>query len=155
MELCTSCIWTSAQWSHTMTTNRRAAYHGFANSSFSAPQRRRRAALYVMNAALTGAPISSQNITQLPRPNGAAIKSISSDKPSSALEQLDIERGVCIPFRKYSPEMVLESAFFYVYRIGLVKNCFNCVHFSTISRSGKESWIQEVPYCPLRVGEWR
>ncbi|KAF7138127.1 hypothetical protein RHSIM_Rhsim07G0170000 [Rhododendron simsii] len=26
--------------------------------------------------------------------------------PSSALEQLDIERGVCVPFRKYSPETV-------------------------------------------------
>lgn len=25
---------------------------------------------------------------------------------SSALEQLDIERGVCIPFRKYTPETV-------------------------------------------------
>lgn len=37
---------------------------------------------------------------------GAVIKSISSDKPSSAMEQLDIERGVCIPFRKYSPEVV-------------------------------------------------
>jgi aarF domain-containing kinase len=83
-----------------------------------------------MNAASTGAPISRQNITQLPRTNGAVIKSISSDKPSSAMEQFDIERGVCIPFRKYSPEMVLESAFFYVYRIGLAKNCFsNCVHF--------------------------
>lgn len=106
MELCTSCIWTSAQWSHTITTNRRLAYHGFANSSFSAPQRRRRAALYVMNAASTSAPVSRQNLTQLPRTNGAAIKSISSDKASSAMEQLDIERGVCIPFRKYTPEMV-------------------------------------------------
>ncbi|KAK9129085.1 hypothetical protein Syun_017882 [Stephania yunnanensis] len=27
-------------------------------------------------------------------------------KPSPAMEQLDIERGVCVPFRKYSPEMV-------------------------------------------------
>ncbi|CAO2141410.1 unnamed protein product [Urochloa humidicola] len=59
-----------------------------------------------MNAASTSAPVSSQNTTQLPRTNGAAIKSISSIKPSSALEQLDIEHGVCIPFRKYSPEMV-------------------------------------------------
>lgn len=113
MELCTACIWTSAQWSHAIITNRRVAHHGFANSSFSAPQRRRRAALYVMNAASTG----------------AVIKSISSDKPSSAMEQLDIERGVCIPFRKYSPEVVLKSSFFYVYRIGFAKNCFNCFYF--------------------------
>lgn len=27
-------------------------------------------------------------------------------KSSTALELLDIERGVCIPFRKYSPETV-------------------------------------------------
>lgn len=27
-------------------------------------------------------------------------------KSSSALEQLDIERGVCVPFRKYSPGTV-------------------------------------------------
>ncbi|CAO2152319.1 unnamed protein product [Urochloa humidicola] len=59
-----------------------------------------------MNAASTSAPVSSQNTTQLPRTNGTGIKSISGVKPSSALEQLDIERGVCIPFRKYSPEMV-------------------------------------------------
>lgn len=30
----------------------------------------------------------------------------SSGAASSALEQLDFERGVCVPFRKYSPEMV-------------------------------------------------
>lgn len=126
MELCTSCIWTSAQWSHTIRINRRVAYHGFANSNFSAPRRRRRAALYVMNAATTGAPISRQKITQLPRTNGAVIKSISSDKPSSAMEQLDIERGVCIPFRKYTPEMVLKSAsFMFIYIIVFFsKNCF-------------------------------
>ncbi|KAJ4763871.1 Protein kinase superfamily protein [Rhynchospora pubera] len=33
-------------------------------------------------------------------------KSISKEASNSALEQLDIERGVCIPFRKYTPEMV-------------------------------------------------
>ncbi|CAO2146163.1 unnamed protein product [Urochloa humidicola] len=106
MELCTACIWTSVHWSHPVTPNRRASYHGFVQSISSVPQRRRRSTLYVMNAASTSAPVSSQNTTQLPRTNGAAIKSISSIKPSSALEQLDIERGVCIPFRKYSPEMV-------------------------------------------------
>ncbi|AQK49475.1 putative aarF domain-containing protein kinase [Zea mays] len=106
MEHCTAFICTSAQWPHSITTTRRVAYHRSANSSFSAPQRRRRSTLYVMNAASTSAPISPQNITQLPRTNSTVIKSISSDKPSSAMEQLDIERGVCIPFRKYTPEMV-------------------------------------------------
>lgn len=30
---------------------------------------------------------------------------------NSALEQLDIERGVCVPFRKYTPELV--SCYFF------------------------------------------
>ncbi|XP_073019872.1 protein ACTIVITY OF BC1 COMPLEX KINASE 1, chloroplastic [Primulina eburnea] len=30
---------------------------------------------------------------------------------NSALEQLDIERGVCVPFRKYSPELVRSKVF--------------------------------------------
>lgn len=38
-------------------------------------------------------------------------------KSSSALEQLDIERGVCVPFRKYSPETVW--FFFYCERLVL------------------------------------
>ncbi|KAK8641181.1 hypothetical protein V6N13_010606 [Hibiscus sabdariffa] len=33
-------------------------------------------------------------------------KALPSGMSSSAMEQLDIERGVCIPFRKYSPETV-------------------------------------------------
>lgn len=31
---------------------------------------------------------------------------------NSALEQLDIERGVCVPFRKYTPELVSCYLFF-------------------------------------------
>jgi aarF domain-containing kinase len=141
MELCTACIWTSAQWSHTLPPNRRASYHGFAKSTFLVPIRRR-PALYVTNAASTSAPFSSQNTTQLPR-----TKSISSDKPSSALEQLDIERGVCIPFRKYTPENVPKYSCIYVYRIYLVKVIL-IVCISTTARSGKKSWIQEAPYYP-------
>lgn len=34
--------------------------------------------------------------------NGGTVNGSS----SSALEQLDFERGVCVPFRKYTPEMV-------------------------------------------------
>lgn len=33
-------------------------------------------------------------------------RALQSAKSSSAMEQLDIERGVCMPFRKYSPETV-------------------------------------------------
>ncbi|KAH1203209.1 Protein ACTIVITY OF BC1 COMPLEX KINASE 1, chloroplastic [Glycine soja] len=40
--------------------------------------------------------------------NGAVSRALQgvSNKSNTALEQLDIERGVCIPFRKYSPEIV-------------------------------------------------
>ncbi|WJX09933.1 Protein ACTIVITY OF BC1 COMPLEX KINASE 1, chloroplastic [Trifolium repens] len=42
--------------------------------------------------------------------NGAVVRPLqlpsNSRSNNSALEQLDIERGVCIPFRKYSPEIV-------------------------------------------------
>ncbi|KAL6658661.1 hypothetical protein ACP70R_004247 [Stipagrostis hirtigluma subsp. patula] len=106
MELCTASIWSSAQRSHILTSGSRVTSHGFASSSSSVPQRRRRSTLYVLNAVSAGAPVSSQSTTQLPRTNGTSLRSISSDKPSSAMEQLDIERGVCIPFRKYTPEMV-------------------------------------------------
>lgn len=37
--------------------------------------------------------------------NGAVSRALQGAS-STALEQLDIERGVCIPFRKYSPEIV-------------------------------------------------
>jgi len=56
-----------------------------------------------MNAASTNAPFSSRT---LPTQTNGAAKGMPSKKPNSALEQLDIERGVCVPFRKYSPEMV-------------------------------------------------
>ncbi|KAG2243827.1 hypothetical protein Bca52824_094342 [Brassica carinata] len=42
-------------------------------------------------------------------PKDAAVMTTGTErvgKSSAALEQLDIERGVCIPFRKYSPETV-------------------------------------------------
>ncbi|KAL7001854.1 Protein ACTIVITY OF BC1 COMPLEX KINASE 1, chloroplastic [Sarracenia purpurea var. burkii] len=47
--------------------------------------------------SLTTTTSKSQTLLQLGAPPGTA---------GSALEQLDIERGVCVPFRKYSPEMV-------------------------------------------------
>ncbi|KAL6870921.1 hypothetical protein ACP4OV_014769 [Aristida adscensionis] len=97
MELCTASVWSSAQRSHILNPGNRATSHGFISLSSSLHQRRRRSALYVMNAVSTGVPPSSRSITQLSR---------TSDKPSTALEQLDIERGVCIPFRKYTPGMV-------------------------------------------------
>lgn len=56
--------------------------------------------------------------------NGAVLKPLQSNSKSnnSALEQLDIERGVCIPFRKYSPQIVWFLAF-------LVAFCSLCFVF--------------------------
>ncbi|KAF5204935.1 Activity of bc1 complex kinase 1 protein [Thalictrum thalictroides] len=53
-------------------------------------------------------PISKKSFTPLMRTarNGSDNGIASTSKSSTAMEQLDIERGVCIPFRKYSPEMV-------------------------------------------------
>ncbi|KAH9319285.1 hypothetical protein KI387_021054, partial [Taxus chinensis] len=31
------------------------------------------------------------------------------DKSSKAMEELDLERGVCVPFRKYTPELVRKT----------------------------------------------
>ncbi|XP_060183828.1 protein ACTIVITY OF BC1 COMPLEX KINASE 1, chloroplastic-like [Lycium barbarum] len=42
-------------------------------------------------------------VSSVSEESGVLVKDISR---TSALEQLDIERGVCIPFRKYSPELV-------------------------------------------------
>ncbi|KAL5127736.1 Protein ACTIVITY OF BC1 COMPLEX KINASE 1, chloroplastic [Glycine soja] len=51
------------------------------------------------SAATTGSGVGS---------NGAVSRALQglSNNSNTALEQLDIERGVCIPFRKYSPEIV-------------------------------------------------
>lgn len=37
---------------------------------------------------------------------GNPMRRISQEKSSKAMEELDFERGVCFPFRKYTPEMV-------------------------------------------------
>jgi hypothetical protein len=116
MELCTTSIYSSARQSPVLSPGSYLDCQGFAGSTSLVPQKRRRSKLYVMNAVSTGPPPSSQSITQLSRTNGASVKGIPSDKPNSALEQLDIERGVCIPFRKYTPELVLHSTSVHVYR---------------------------------------
>ncbi|GJN06707.1 hypothetical protein PR202_ga24463 [Eleusine coracana subsp. coracana] len=111
MELCTTSIYTSAQWSHVLLPGSCLECQRFARSTSLVPQKRRRSTLYVMNAVTTGPPPSSQSsITQLSRNNGRSSKTVHPvTDPNSALEQLDIERGVCIPFRKYTPELVCHS----------------------------------------------
>ncbi|XP_054788805.1 protein ACTIVITY OF BC1 COMPLEX KINASE 1, chloroplastic [Prosopis cineraria] len=66
-----------------------------------------RRARYLSFAATTG---SNGNVAATKSTSasvGATGSKVSlASKSSSALEQLDIERGVCIPYRKYSPEIV-------------------------------------------------
>ncbi|XP_027333530.1 protein ACTIVITY OF BC1 COMPLEX KINASE 1, chloroplastic-like isoform X2 [Abrus precatorius] len=50
--------------------------------------------------------ISNSAATGTTASNGAVSRALQQQVSNSALEQLDIERGVCIPFRKYSPEIV-------------------------------------------------
>ncbi|XP_010275114.1 PREDICTED: uncharacterized aarF domain-containing protein kinase At4g31390, chloroplastic [Nelumbo nucifera] len=69
-----------------------------ASSSSSTGLRQRAASAPLTTTAIKGADNSNGS---LPIQNGGL-----SGKSSSAMEQLDIERGVCIPFRKYSPEIV-------------------------------------------------
>lgn len=42
-------------------------------------------------------------------PSDGEITFRNSSKSSAAMEQLDFERGVCVPFRKYTPETVWNS----------------------------------------------
>lgn len=120
MELCTSSVSGSVQWSRISAFDCRTRSHGYASSSSWVCQRRRKTSFYVMNAASTGALPPTKKL--IPRTN---VRNISGDKPSSALEQLDIERGVCIPFRKYTPEMVLNTSNGYIYRVSFLKSVVN------------------------------
>lgn len=121
MEICTTSIHSSARRPHVLLPGSCLGCQRFACSTSLVPQKRRRSTLYVMNAVTTDLP-SSQSITQPSRTNGAALNGVPSEKPNSALEQLDIERGVCIPFRKYTPELVLQSTNVNFYRLlGFIK----------------------------------
>jgi hypothetical protein len=57
----------------------------------------------VVNAASGAVSASPKKLIPLEKRDKSALNGSS----SSALEQLDIERGVCIPFRKYTPQMVM------------------------------------------------
>lgn len=58
---------------------------------------RRRLRATAAAAAVATRASGSQRVVELGKPPPS----------SSALEQLDIERGVCVPFRKYSPQTVI------------------------------------------------
>ncbi|XP_058086884.1 protein ACTIVITY OF BC1 COMPLEX KINASE 1, chloroplastic [Magnolia sinica] len=61
-------------------------------------------ALRISNSASGVSSTSSRRTTPL-RKRGEK-DAVTLEKSSSAMEQLDFERGVCIPFRKYTPETV-------------------------------------------------
>ncbi|KAL6003921.1 Protein ACTIVITY OF BC1 COMPLEX KINASE 1, chloroplastic [Asimina triloba] len=76
-------------------------------------QRRAPLALQISNSA-SGVTSSTPKRTVPLRKRGEkdSDSSITAlEKSSSALEQLDIERGVCIPYRKYTPELVRNKVF--------------------------------------------
>jgi hypothetical protein len=152
MELCTASVSSLPHRSHIPTFSRPLPCHRYAGSRSWVSKRRRQSSLYVMNAASTRVLPSSRGIGQPAQTNGAALN----NQKNSALEQLDIERGVCIPFRKYSPEMVwsTRSILFCVYKIGLL-NYFVIMPTSVIARSGIKCWDQVALYCPSLVEGWR
>lgn len=53
---------------------------------------------------------NNRSVTRIQAQNGNSLVQLDrqslSASSNSALEQLDIERGVCVPFRKYTPESV-------------------------------------------------
>jgi hypothetical protein len=127
MELCTASVSISPHRPSISTSSRPVPYTRYAGSRSCISKRTKRSSLYVINAASTNAPLSSRTLPT--QTNGAAAKGMPSKKPNSALEQLDIERGVCVPFRKYSPEMVWRTTSICVYKVGLLKFGFNYAHF--------------------------
>lgn len=85
----------------------------FASSSCTVPHLLRREAPLLLPRASLRRPkkaprarVSSSAATGSGAGAGASNGAVSRALQGSALEQLDIERGVCIPFRKYSPEIV-------------------------------------------------
>lgn len=51
----------------------------------------------------------------------SATADLVTGKSSAAMEQLDFERGVCVPFRKYTPETVRSSLLLFVYFVVFVE----------------------------------
>lgn len=73
-------------------------------SSVPSLRRRKRYQFSPIQAATTTSDATRRTITSSETTVGLQLGKSSSG--SSAMEQLDIERGVCVPFRKYSPETV-------------------------------------------------
>ncbi|MFQ6638639.1 hypothetical protein Gotur_016352 [Gossypium turneri] len=69
--------------------------------------KKKHSAVRVSNFAASSTEVVADNGRRsLTAPVDSKSRALTSGMSSSALEQLDIERGVCIPFRKYSPETV-------------------------------------------------
>ena len=89
-----------------------------------------------VSAANAPASTSSNAISRRTSSKSANLEVGSS---SSAMEQLDIERGVCIPFRKYTPETV---GFFWWKCFDSFFVYYSCVEFGV-----------QLICCCLRLGE--
>ncbi|XP_057814271.2 protein ACTIVITY OF BC1 COMPLEX KINASE 1, chloroplastic [Cryptomeria japonica] len=55
------------------------------------------------------APTKKKVLLQKRGAKGSSMMLLSQEKSSKAMEELDLERGVCIPFRKYTPELVRKT----------------------------------------------
>ncbi|GAY44499.1 hypothetical protein CUMW_082500 [Citrus unshiu] len=85
---------------HRQTNKCRNVFSTSKESSFrlsTAPQRSER-----FSTSISASDASVNGVTTTP----ADKRSLELVKSSKAMEQLDIERGVCVPFRKYTPETV-------------------------------------------------
>ncbi|XP_072981542.1 protein ACTIVITY OF BC1 COMPLEX KINASE 1, chloroplastic [Typha angustifolia] len=99
-----SCLVLPACGCHVSKWGNPVEQHAFSTSPSYISRSKRVTTFRVTCAATTSSSSSSKKMVPLSRRNGSP--SIEAEKSSSAMEQLDIERGVCIPFRKYTPEAV-------------------------------------------------
>ena len=96
------------------------------SSSFNSIRRRRRRSKCSVRISNFAASVTENSTT------GAVTKASTSTagagdrlllgKWSAAMEQLDIERGVCIPFRKYTPETV------WITHLNLLAYIYMCIY---------------------------
>lgn len=83
----------------------------------SVPQRRKERKKRLTVRISAAAVESSTNDTVIRRSltsiGGKERSALSLGKSSAAMERLDFERGVCVPFRKYTPETVRTFIFIF------------------------------------------
>lgn len=86
--------------------------------------------------------ISLRNPSKLLSVRANALQLSKSDNGrNSALEQLDIERGVCVPFRKYTPEGVKMQNSYISFLFLMVFWCFGIMGFHWHVNLVSGSWL--------------